>query len=81
MEYLLHKNIISNPDICNGKPVIKGTRITFQTNMGFVIAGDSGEEVLGGYPRITSEDIKTCKEFTVLLFEKPTLLQHLKASV
>jgi uncharacterized protein (DUF433 family) len=80
MEYQLYKNIVSDPDICNGKPTIKGTRITVQTIMGFVLAGDSDKEVLEGYPRITEEDIKTCKEFTVLLFDKPTLLKPVKAT-
>ena len=80
MEYELYKNIISNPDICNGRPTIKGTRITVQTIMSFVLAGDSDEEVLDGYPRLTKDDIKTCKEFTILLFDKPTLFKNLKAT-
>lgn len=50
MEYELYKNIVSNPDICNGKPTIRGTRITVQTIMGFVLAGDADEDVLEGYP-------------------------------
>lgn len=80
MEYELYKNIISNPDICNGKPTIKGTRITVQTIMSFVLAGDTDEEVLDGYPRLTRDDIKTCKEFTIMLFDKPTLFKNLKAT-
>lgn len=80
MEYQLYKNIISNPDICNGKPVIKGTRITVQTIMGFILSGDTDKEVLEGYPRLTKEDLQTCKEFTVMLFEKPTLLKPFKAT-
>lgn len=80
MEYELYKNIVSNPDICNGKPILKGTRITVQTIMSFILAGDTDEDVLEGYPRLTKDDIKICKEFTVMLFEKPTLLKTLKAS-
>lgn len=78
MEFQLYKNIISHPDICNGRPTIKGTRITVQTIMGFVLAGDTDEDVLEGYPRLTREDINTCKEFTMMLFEKPTLFKNLK---
>lgn len=80
MEYQLYKNIISNPDICNGRPTIKGTRITVQTVMSYVLAGDSDNEVLEGYPRLTKEDIRTCKEFTALLLEKPTHIKPLKAT-
>jgi uncharacterized protein (DUF433 family) len=46
-----------NPDICNGKPVIKGTRITVQTILEFLGAGDSIEDVLEGYPSLTRDDV------------------------
>lgn len=78
MDYQLYKNIISNPDICNGKPTIKGTRITVETIMSFLLSGDTIEDVMEGYPRLTQEDIKTCKEFTMMLFDKPTLLKNIK---
>jgi uncharacterized protein (DUF433 family) len=47
-----------NPDICNGKPVIKGTRITVQTILEFLGAGDSIEEVLEGYPSFKQNDVQ-----------------------
>ncbi|MEP6948338.1 MAG: DUF433 domain-containing protein [Ginsengibacter sp.] len=78
MEYQLYKNIVSNPDICNGKPTIKGTRITVQSVMSFVLAGDSDEIVLQGYPRMTSDDLQACKEFTSMLFEKPNMIKSIK---
>ena len=78
MEYQLYKNIISNPDICNGRPTIKGTRITVQSVMSFVLGGDDDETVLKGYPRMTSDDLQACKEFTSMLFEKPTLIKSVK---
>ena len=74
----MFKNIISDPDVCNGKPVIKNTRITVQSVMGFVLAGDSDEEVLESFPRLKKEDLQECKDFTSMLFEKPTLIQPLK---
>ena len=64
MEHQLYKNIISHPDICNGKPTIKGTRITVQAVMSFIFAGDSDESVLKSYPRLRKEDIQICNEFT-----------------
>ena len=64
MEYQLYKNIVSDPDICNGKPTIKGTRITVQSVMSFILAGDTDEDVLEGYPRMTADDLQACKEFT-----------------
>ena len=80
MEYHLYKNIVSDPDVCNGKPVIKGTRITVQSVMSFILAGDTDEEVLKAFPRMTAEDLKTCKEFTSLLLENPSQIKPIKLS-
>jgi len=52
------KNRISiSPDICNGRPVITGTRNTVQTILEFLGAGDTIEDDLEEYPTLTAEDI------------------------
>lgn len=58
------KNRISiSPDICNGRPIITGTRITVQTILEFLGAGDAIEEVLEEYPGLTIEDIYACIQY------------------
>jgi hypothetical protein len=37
------------PDVCNGRPVVRGTRIAVQTVLEFLAAGDSIEDVLEEY--------------------------------
>lgn len=59
----LNGSITLNPEICNGKPTIRGTRITVQTILEFLSAGDSAEEVLQQYPSLTLEDLKACFQF------------------
>ena len=54
-----------DPQICNGKPVIRGTRITVQTILEFLAAGDSFEDILEGYPRLSREDIQAALQFAV----------------
>jgi len=56
----MSERITVNPDICNGKPVIRGTRITVQTVLEFLTAGDSVEEVLEEYPTLKREDVQAC---------------------
>jgi uncharacterized protein (DUF433 family) len=53
----MEPRIVINPEICNGRPVIAGTRITVQTILEFLGAGDSIEDVLAEYPTLTREDI------------------------
>jgi uncharacterized protein (DUF433 family) len=49
--------------LCNGKPTIRGKRITVQTVSEFLSAGESVEEVLHQYPLPKREDITACLEF------------------
>jgi uncharacterized protein (DUF433 family) len=81
MEYQLYENIVSDPDICNGKPTIKGTRITVQSVMTFILAGDTYQAVLEGYPRMTADDLQACKEFTFMLFERLLYSKRLRLNV
>lgn len=49
--------------IFGGKPVIRGKRITVQTILEFLSAGDSKEEILQNYPTLETEDIDACLRF------------------
>ncbi len=59
----MSERITVQPDICNGKPVIRGTRITAQTVLEFLAAGDSVEDVLEEYPSLTREDVWACLDY------------------
>jgi uncharacterized protein (DUF433 family) len=59
----MSERIVVEPDICNGKPVIRGTRITAQTVLEFLAAGDEIEAVLEEYPSLTGEDVRACIEY------------------
>lgn len=57
------ERIIIDPDICNGRAIVRGTRITAQTVLEFLAAGDSVEDVLAEYPSLTREDVKACLDY------------------
>ncbi len=52
--------IVSNPAICHGKPVIRGTRIMVWLILEYLANGDSVDDVLAAYPDIAREDISAC---------------------
>ena len=56
--------ITVDPAICNGKPVIRGQRITVQTILGYLAAGDSKEAILQQYPSLEPEDIDAVLQFS-----------------
>jgi Uncharacterized conserved protein len=55
--------ITFNADICNGKPTIRGMRITVKTILEYIAAGETTENILKAYPFLEEEDIKECLEF------------------
>jgi uncharacterized protein (DUF433 family) len=46
-----------NPDICGGKPCIKGTRIWVSLILDFLADGMTEAELLEDYPYLTHEDL------------------------
>ncbi len=54
----LLERISIDPNICFGKPCIRGTRIWVSLILDFLASGMSTEEVLGEYPHLTPEDIR-----------------------
>ena len=57
------ERITINPDICNGRPVVSGTRITVQTVLEFLAAGDSTGDLLEEYPSLTRADVQACLDY------------------
>ena len=51
--------------ICNGKPTIRAMRITAQTILEFILAGDTDKDILEAYPVLEQEDIEAVKLFRV----------------
>ena len=54
----LLKRIELNPRVCNGKPVIKGTRIPVSVLLEQMEMGESWESILASYPELTREDLR-----------------------
>jgi uncharacterized protein (DUF433 family) len=47
-----------NPKVCNGRPVVKGTRIPISVLLEQIAEGDSWETILAGYPELKREDLQ-----------------------
>jgi uncharacterized protein (DUF433 family) len=56
----LLNRISINPNVCFGKPCIKGTRIWVSLILDFLASGMSQQEVLEEYPGLTPLDIQAC---------------------
>jgi len=56
--------------ICNGKPTIRGKRISVQTILEFLSAGEEKEEILRQYPSLEAADIDACLRFASELMNR-----------
>ena len=74
MLHYIHDRITVDPNLCGGKPTIRGHRVTVQTVLEFLAAGDSTEDILEDFNFLEPADIKACLEFAadnLALFWKP----------
>lgn len=49
--------VTSDPEVCFGKPCIKGTRIWVSLILDQLADGTAEKELLGNYPQLTHEDV------------------------
>jgi uncharacterized protein (DUF433 family) len=47
-----------DPNVCFGKPCIKGTRIWVSLILDFLAEGETTEQVLAAYPQLTLDDVR-----------------------
>ena len=59
----LLSRITINPEICHGKPVIRGLRYPVESILEYLAAGDSIEDVLREFSDLEREDLLACLEF------------------
>jgi uncharacterized protein (DUF433 family) len=53
-----YERIELDPKVCNGKPVIKGTRIPVAAILEQISEGEAWEKIRANYPELTREDIQ-----------------------
>jgi len=53
----LLERISIDPDVCGGKPCIKGTRLWVALILDFLADGMTEAELLGDYPQLTHQDV------------------------
>ncbi|MHA1972584.1 MAG: DUF433 domain-containing protein [Candidatus Hodarchaeales archaeon] len=70
-----------NPEICHGKPCIKGTRIPVYLIIEMLEHGLTFDEILKEYPHITVEDIKSCLQFAKKLIENKEIFPFVSIDV
>lgn len=59
----LIKRITIDPEICRGKPVIRGLRYPVETMLELLASGMTTEELLLDFPDLEKDDFLACIEY------------------
>jgi len=68
VNYLDH--FVRDPQICNGQPVIRGTRVILRTILASLAAGCEQDDILRNFPALTRDDLKAVIAFAAASAEE-----------
>lgn len=60
MQENLLKRITIDPEVCHGKPTIRGLRYPVDSILEYLASGDAIEDILAEFPDLEREDILAC---------------------
>ena len=66
----LLERIVVNPQVCLGKPTIKGHRIWVSLVLGHLAEGWTPEEIVGNFPGLVVDDVRACVEYGTRLADE-----------
>ena len=69
----MFERITVDPEVCGGKPCIRGLRFPVSRLLGLLASGETVETILQTYPYLESEDIQVSLDYAVYLADAPVL--------
>ena len=69
----LLERITINPEICHGKPCVRGMRWPVEVIIDMLGSGMSTEEIVEDHPELVKEDILACLNFAKLYLSGQTI--------
>ncbi len=67
------ERITVDPEVCTGKPCIRGLRFPVSRLLGLLAAGETKETIIKSYPYIEPDDIIAALQYAAFLSEEETL--------
>lgn len=62
-EHKLLERITVNPEVCGGRPCIRGLRVRVKDILDMLAGGATREEILADYPYLENDDITAALEY------------------
>lgn len=69
----LVKRITVDPDVCGGRPCIRGLRVRVKDVLDLLAGGASRDEILADYPYLEPDDISASLAYAAELVDHPVI--------
>ena len=66
----MNDDIVVDPGICSGKPVIRGSRIMVKNILGMVAGGYTVKDILEAYPELSRKSIQSALEYAAMVVDE-----------
>jgi uncharacterized protein (DUF433 family) len=63
IDMIIQNCIVSEPGICGGEAVFRGTRVPLRTVLASLAEGDEPAEILRSFPTLTAEHVRAAISF------------------
>lgn len=70
----LYQRITINPQLCGGRPTIRGMRIRLTDVLELFANGLSTQQILAELPDLEAEDIQACLLYVAQRFDHPVIV-------
>jgi uncharacterized protein (DUF433 family) len=70
----MQNHITVDPNICSGKPCIRGTRIMVKNILGMLAGGYTREQILNAYPELVTEAISAVLEYASIVIDEEKVI-------
>lgn len=79
MKFQINRYIISDSDICHGKPTFKGTRVMVWQILAMLAHGDTMKTILDAHPRLTTKHIEAALGYASSLTQEHYVIVNTQA--
>ncbi len=69
------QRITINPEVCGGKPSIRGLRFPMSRLLGLLASGETQEPILKSYPYLEPEDIQETLNYASFLADEQVVMR------
>ena len=68
------QRVVSDPQVCHGKPCVRGTRIMVSVILDNLADGLSPDEIVAEYPPLTLDDVRAAIAYAATLTREEELV-------